>query len=127
MLIPAILKGTSLPVALLYMAIKRIRAEHRTTKPRIALIKATLLSNHYKNEFLERMDFMTKLEPDFKNPAYLCGRLMAVMENIQWYTLSSINVTVTDRFLGTASTSPASKGNYMLIIQWAYVLAVFLD
>ncbi len=39
-------------------------------------------------------------------PAYLCGRLMAVFERLQFGALGNVNANIVDRFYGTASTSP---------------------
>ena len=48
------------------------------------------------------------------NPAYLCGRLLAVYEGLQYQAhrdkadpSKSVNVSVTDRYFGAASTYPA--------------------
>ena len=42
-----------------------------------------------------------------KTPAYLCGRLLAQLDYIQYRALGKVNATIVDRFYGTASTSPA--------------------
>ena len=51
---------------------------------------------------------MVQLDLDYPNPAYLCGRLLAVLEEAQRAAIRDINTTVADRFYGTASTAPAS-------------------
>ena len=51
---------------------------------------------------------MSELDPNDKNPAYLCGRLLAVLESVQAEALHGLNTTLTDRFFGTASSAPAS-------------------
>ena len=103
-LLRAALHGGPLPVSLLFEAVKRNRAEQAITRPRAALIKAVLLSE--EQEFEE--DSMTKLEPGILNPAYLCGRLLAVLESVQYAALGKTNTTITSRFYGTASSAPAS-------------------
>ena len=57
---------------------------------------------------------MVQLDPDNRAPAYLCGRLMAVLENAQRAALPNVNATVVDRFYGTASTAPASVFSRLL-------------
>ena len=47
-----------------------------------------------------------ELDPSRMTPAYVCGRLMAVFERIQWGALGDVNASIIDRFYGTASTSP---------------------
>ncbi len=40
------------------------------------------------------------------HPAYICGRLMAVYEALQYKAQGSVNVTVSDRYFALASTFP---------------------
>lgn len=53
------------------------------------------------------------LNPDETDPAYICGRLMALYEGLQYQAhrdddgKANINVTVTDRYYGLASTFPS--------------------
>lgn len=47
------------------------------------------------------------LNPNHDSPAYHCGRLLAVLENIQREAVDP-NTTLVDRYYGTASTAPAS-------------------
>ncbi len=42
------------------------------------------------------------------NAAYLCGRLLAVLERAQRLAVPGIKATIVDRFYGTASSAPAS-------------------
>ena len=42
-----------------------------------------------------------------QHPAYLCGRLLAVYESIQYSSAGEINQTVADRYYSLASTCPA--------------------
>lgn len=51
---------------------------------------------------------MVQLQSNHPEPAYHCGRLLAVLESIQRGALGDINATIVDRFYGTASTAPAS-------------------
>jgi len=98
------LKGGPLPMWLLFQAIKRNRAEQGITRPRAALIKMVLLSQ--QESFME--DTMTELDTSHRNPAYLCGRLLALLEAVQRAAIPGANTTITDRFFGTASSAPAS-------------------
>lgn len=102
-LLKVALQGGRLPSWLMFQAIKRNRAEQQLTRPRVALIKMVLLSQ--LQTFQE--DAMVRLDEDNFNPAYLCGRLLAVLEQVQFQAVSP-KATLIDRFYGTASTAPAS-------------------
>lgn len=98
------LHGGPLPFGLLFEAVKRNRAEQGLTRPRAALIKMVFLSQ--KENYEEGS--MEKLDLEDKSPAYLCGRLLAALEALQYAALGKTNTTVTSRFYGTASSAPAS-------------------
>ncbi len=102
-LLKAALQGGPLPSWLLFQAIRRNRAEQQLTRPRAALIKMVLLSQKKNSQ----EDDMVRLAEDNLNPAYLCGRLLAVLEQVQFQAVSP-KATLIDRFFGTASTAPAS-------------------
>ncbi|MCL4503630.1 MAG: type I-C CRISPR-associated protein Cas8c/Csd1 [Deltaproteobacteria bacterium] len=96
------LQGGPLPSWLLFQALKRNRAEQQITRPRAALIKMVLLSQ--ENNLKE--DTMVGLDEENLSTAYLCGRILAVLERIQMLAVSP-KATLIDRFYGTASTAPA--------------------
>ncbi len=98
------LAGGPLPSGLLFQAVKRNKAEGRVTRPRAALIKAVLLGT--KRDRKE--DEMVALDPENHDAAYLCGRLMAVLEGVQRAALPRAKAGIVDRFFGSASTAPAS-------------------
>ena len=50
---------------------------------------------------------MAELERSNRNPAYLCGRLLAVLENIQEAALGEVNQSIVDRYYSAASSAPA--------------------
>jgi CRISPR-associated protein Csd1 len=99
------LKGGALPNWLLFHAVKRNRAEQGITRPRAALIKMVLLS--WQGHGLAE-DTMEHLDSSNHNPAYLCGRLFALLEAVQRAAIPGTNTTIIDRFFGTASSAPAS-------------------
>ena len=53
---------------------------------------------------------METLDERRNQPAYLSGRLLAVLEEVQrrYHLPKTVNTTIADRFYGTASTAPAS-------------------
>jgi CRISPR-associated protein Csd1 len=99
------LTGMALPDSVLAAALRRVRADQDIPPPRAALIKLVLnrLSqspNKGENEMSETLDTN---KPDI---AYVCGRLLAVLERIQGRALGNINASVIDRYYGAASTAP---------------------
>ena len=101
-LVRAALAGTPLPPNLLSEAVRRNSADQNVTRPRAALIKAVL----QRQGLGEEEDPMIQLDPDNVDPAYRCGRLLSVLESVQYQALGI--TAVTDRFYGTASSAPAS-------------------
>ena len=57
---------------------------------------------------------MTQIDTENQNPAYLCGRLFAVLESIQARAIPHAGATIVDRFFGTASSAPASVFGLLL-------------
>ena len=52
---------------------------------------------------------MIERQTDYPDAAYHCGRLLAVLENIQRSAADGqLNTTLVDRFYGAASSAPAS-------------------
>jgi CRISPR-associated protein Csd1 len=104
-LIHLALAGGPLPRWLLAKAVTRNVCEQGVTQSRAALIKMVLLSSN-RDSVVEGS--MEKLDPANNDSAYLCGRLLAVLEAIQREAMPGVKATITDRFFGTASSAPAS-------------------
>ncbi len=100
----AALAGAPLPLDIAFQAVRRCRAERRVTRPRAALIKLALLSQEPEPP---KENYMVALEPDHQSAAYHCGRLLAVIEDVQRTALPSVNATIVDRYYGAASSTPA--------------------
>ena len=101
-LVRAALAGTPLPPNLLSEAVRRNSAEQDVTRPRAAIIRAVLRSQGR----IAKEDGMIQLDEKSRDPAYRCGRLLAVLESAQYAALGI--TAVTDRFYGAASSAPAS-------------------
>jgi len=109
------LHGTAFPEWLLYQAVKRNRADQlhprRPKAPgktdegkvyaRMVLIKMILQSYAGEETNMEELDLTNR------DPAYLCGRLFAELEQVQREAVSS-KATLVDRYFGTASSAPAT-------------------
>ena len=112
------LHGGPLPQSLMYNAIQRIRATRKVQNEQAALIKMVLLSwqntenmNYEEDRTMATLEedrtIATLNEKDTHHVAYLCGRLLAQLNHIQYKALGKVNATIVDRFYGTASTAPA--------------------
>jgi len=99
-LLRAILTGGDYPRGLYQAVLQRIRADQTISYFRAAVLKAFLNRNH--NHALPM-----SLEPARTDPAYLLGRLFAVLEKAQTDALPGLNATIKDRFYGAASANPA--------------------
>ncbi len=111
-LLNAALAGRHIPEYILGLAVKRnlamqgpFYATKAKTKAidtsRLALIKAVLTPNLEDNS-LNQLNF------ENPNPAYHCGRMLAVLEAIQRVAIPGLNATLTDRYYGAACASPAT-------------------
>lgn len=102
------LHGGQLPMSILHKVVRRIRASRRVLPVQAALIKMVLLSQLDTSiTDFGRDDYMTNVSEEEKDAAYLCGRLLAELDYIQYRALGKLNATIVDRFYGTASVSPA--------------------
>lgn len=108
--------GAQPPWELLEAAVLRFRVPDNPTKKRTeiedqahrrhALVAVMKLVLTYHREEAETLE---SLNPVRDEPAYLCGRLLAILEEIQQRASGwKLNTTLVDRFYGAASTAPAS-------------------
>lgn len=96
----AILQGTPYPVALMNYVVMRIRAEHNINYEKTAIIKAYLKR---KNKFTEVVTM--SLNKDSKEPAYLTGRLFAILEKLQ-DDANNGNTNIREKYFSSASANP---------------------
>ncbi len=108
------LRGRSVPLpqSALAAALRRqqLDQENKLNPARLALIKACLLrSPNSPNKNTQSKDTtMTEcLNPESRDPAYLCGRLFAVFDRLQYLALGGVNAGVVERYYASASTTPA--------------------
>lgn len=111
-LMSAALHGRPLPDYLLGLAVKRnlamqgpfalTKAKTKTLSTgRLAMIKAALTPDPEDTS-------LNELNLNQSNPAYHCGRMLAVLESIQRLAIPGLNATLVDRNYGAACASPAS-------------------
>lgn len=118
-LIRCAIRGEALPIALLPIVLSRVYSGTKVgdkriycTTPQAALIKMILLSQSdiswITKNTKEKYQLMKELDKACDDTAYLLGRLFATLEYLQRAALGDTNATIADRYLRTASTSPAS-------------------
>ena len=57
------------------------------------------------------------LDPDSNHPAYLCGRLFAVFDRLQYLALNGVNAGVVERFYASASVTPPSSPRFRTVVK----------
>ena len=99
--VKSIFQGLPYPATLYAACIRRIRAEQELTITRAAILKAYL--NRINNNPL-KIGIM--LDKGNNNQGYLCGRLFAVLDKIQ-YEANNIS-SIRERYMNAASATPSS-------------------
>lgn len=110
----AILNGTNYPYTLLETVVRRVCTDSDTedngfikiNAVRAGLIKAFINRKARING--DKEEITMTLNPENTNPAYLCGRLFAVLEKIQLEATDvKLNRTIKDAYFSSASSRPA--------------------
>jgi len=105
----SILNGTAYPDELLQKVILRVKndTDQKISPTRAGIIKACLIRKNRLNKKEE--DISMSLDKENTNHAYLCGRLFAVLEQIQQKSSNySLNRTIKDSYFASAASRPAS-------------------
>ena len=113
----SILTGAPYPAALFYSLINRIRADmddsqkhiRKINYVRAAVIKAFLIRK-YRNQPNHPLQEVLRMSLNEQStiPAYVLGRLFAVLEKAQQEAIGDANATIKDRYFTSACASPAS-------------------
>ena len=106
----SIISGGRYPDGLYQAVLGRIRADqdnsdqriYKITRGKAAIIKAYLL----RNTSYEREVLTVALNEECKSPAYVAGRVFAVLEEIQEKANPGINSTIKDRYFNSACATP---------------------
>jgi CRISPR-associated protein Csd1 len=109
-LIRSALHGDRLPDELLLKLVRRNLVEQEITYPRAVLTKLIFSSDSNRNQMMTDMEQLN-LNPNLEGgdrAAYYCGRLLAVLEATQRTAIGSVNASLTDRYYGAASSTPAN-------------------
>jgi CRISPR-associated protein Csd1 len=105
-ILSAILSGRSYPPNLFTTIIGRIRADREVNSVRAAIIKACLIRKYRLINHKLKEEFSVSLNEELKEPAYLLGRLFAVLEQAQWQAQGDVNSSIKERFFASAAASP---------------------
>jgi len=106
-------RGESVPYSFLAQSLVRRKMEilQPDEKPinstGMALIKAYHLRKYRKEGNTLSEMLKPVLNEDFPNPTYQCGRLMAVLAELQRAALGDVGTGVVQRYYAAASTTPA--------------------
>ncbi|MFB7041651.1 MULTISPECIES: type I-C CRISPR-associated protein Cas8c/Csd1 [unclassified Streptomyces] len=100
-LLHSALHHLSPPARALPLLLQRIHADRRVDAPRLALLRLLLTRSSNPQDRL-----MPQLDKDSDDPAYLCGRLFAVLESVQEAALPNINTTLRDKYFSAAVAVP---------------------
>lgn len=115
-LLDSIILGVQYPKSILAQIIIRIKTDSdekdedgkitslKINKVRAGMIKACLNRNSRLNHKEE--EITVALNTENKDPAYLCGRLLAILEKIQLSAQPGLNRTIVDSYFSTATTKP---------------------
>jgi CRISPR-associated protein Csd1 len=96
--------GQPLGRTILAGALTRQRAVSR--KERLSPVRAGLI-RLCVNDQEEGPKMSEVLDPNLNHPAYLCGRLLALYDGLQFQAQGEVNANVSDRYYSLASTYPA--------------------
>ena len=99
--VKSIFQGLPYPATLYSACLRRIRAEQKLTITRAAIIKAYLNRQNNNNKKIEIM-----LDKENNNPGYLCGRLFAVLDNLQF--AANGQDSIRSSYMNAASTTPST-------------------
>lgn len=107
-LLHAALRNTPLPQTALAAALRRQQIEEDKLSPaRLALIKASLLRLITTRNPKENHTMTAELNTESRDPAYLCGRLFAVFDRLQYLALEGVKAGVVERYYASASATPS--------------------
>lgn len=114
-LMRSILTGAPYPEGLYYAILNRIRHDsdeegksRKINYVRAAFIKAHLLRKYRRqpqNPFKEVLQM--SLNESYTHPAYVLGRLFAVLEKVQQEAIGNVNAGIKDRYFTSACATPA--------------------
>lgn len=114
-IIRAAVEGANYPEAMLQTAVMRVKTDRNEEKNhhikfnhvRVGIIKACL--NRKARGANKKEEITMALNKENTNPAYLCGRLFAVLEKLQQDAAEgTLNATIVDSYFSSACSKPST-------------------
>ena len=103
----AALAGAPIPPPLAAQVLARVRmdviGDQAARHARLGFLRAFLI----RNSHLALSEMKTAVDDSIDDPAYLCGRIMAVLAAIQHEALGPVGAGVVQRYYAAASSTPA--------------------
>jgi len=97
-----------IPLELIAVACRRIATTGECPPHRAALIQF-LLRRYLLQQQKLNLTAMSDIDQSIQTSrAFLCGRLLRILESAQYYAVGDVNATVVDKFYSAASATPAS-------------------
>jgi len=124
-MVRAAVRGEPLPLYVAEACIKRLPLDgfgDFFAPARIGLIRCTLNRRNPGGRKL-----MPGLDPENDDQAYLCGRLLATLEAVQYAGVGDVGANIIDRFYGKASTAPALVFGQLLTLAQSHLGAINND
>jgi CRISPR-associated protein Csd1 len=103
------LQGLPVGRTVLAAALRRLRAQQGSTRldpGRLGLVRLCV-NDLAKLEKKGDPIMPDTLDPALEHPAYICGRMMALYDGLQYAAQGELNVTVVDRYYALASMNPS--------------------
>lgn len=99
----AVIWGGKMPMSLLNTLVRRVKTDKKENVVRVGVLKACV--NRQKEEEAIKM----ALDKTNNNPAYLCGRLFALLEEIQRRSAlpAKLNRTIKEGYFSSACSNPS--------------------
>ena len=111
----SILTGAPYPAGLYFAILNRIRTDvdgkgvQKISYTRAAIVKAFLLRKYRDQPQNKIQEVLSMSLNDQSNiPAYVLGRLFAVLEKVQQEAIGSMNASIKDRYFTSACATPAN-------------------
>ncbi len=103
----ALLTGERYPALLFNLILTRVKKDQSVSQAKAAAIKGYLLRNSRINK-RRTEEISVYLNEDSKVPAYILGRVFAILEMIQQNAQGNmLNTTIKDRYFASACSTPA--------------------
>lgn len=108
----SLIAGARLPQSLFATTLSRMRADHASRNKydlpqRAAIMKACLVRGHRVDGKVTDEELTMSLNESNANVGYVLGRLFALLERAQEASAPGLNATIRDKYIGSASATPA--------------------